>query len=465
MTYPDDDFDSLRIPPHSVDAEQSTLGGLMLSNQAWDLIGDKISEEDFYRKDHRLIFRSLRTLAEEGIEMDWITLSEWLKERGELENAGGPSYLGTMAKDTPSAANIVSYAGIVREHSISRKTIAAAIAIQESAYARNGKTAIEVAQGGADSISSIVTDNFTLAHNERTSKVMAKEVLTAMEERSDEPDDDGLLGLPTGIKDLDTVTNGYRKSDLIIVGARPAMGKSAFLLTVEQAAWEIDEPTFHSNMEMPRVQIAMRHMSRMSGVPLERIMDSKKMKDDDWARLAGNGVKKFAASPFWADDLTTQTMDHIRRTAERINEALLKEQNKTLGLATLDYIQLITGGKSGLNRNLEISEYSRACKTMAKDMDMPVIALAQLGRQLEQRSDKRPVMSDLRESGSLEQDADIVMFLYRDAVYDKEAIPEKGEIIIAKGRNIQTQTVHAKWQGNTVKWTDCEFEVDMGYGS
>ena len=460
--HPDDEFEVPRVPPHSIDAEQSVLGGLMISNQSWDLISDKVTEEDFFRKDHKLIFRSLQTLAEEGIEMDWITLSEWLKDRGELENAGGVSYLGTMAKDTPSAANIVAYAEIVREHSISRKTITAAIELQESAFARDGKTAIEVAQTGIEVIAGIVTDNITVAHNEKTSKEMAKEVLTAMEERSAETDEGGLLGLPTGIRDLDAVTNGYRNSDLIIVGARPAMGKSAFLLTAEQAAWDIDEPTFHSNMEMPRVQIAMRHMSRMSGVPLEKIMDSKKMEEGDWARLAGSGVKKFAAAPFWADDLTTQTMDHIRRTAERINEALLKEQNKTLRLGTIDYIQLVTGGRGGLNRNLEVAEYSRACKTMAKDMDMPLIALAQLGRQLEQRQDKRPVMSDLRDSGSLEQDADIVMFLYRDAVYDTDAIPEKGEIIIAKGRNIQTQTVHAKWQGNTVKWTDCEFEADMG---
>ena len=274
---------------------------------------------------------------------------------------------------------------------------------------------------------------------------------------------DELLGLPTGLKALDVATNGYRDSDMILVGARPAMGKSAFLLAAEQAAWEIGKATFHANMEMPRSQIAMRHMSRMSGVKLERIMDSKKMTEADWARLAGNGVKKFAGSPFTVDDLTTQGIDHIKRTLDRVNEALLKEQGEGLALATVDYIQLITNAKSSGNRNLEIAEYSRALKTVAKDMNIPVIALCQLSRSLEQRTDKRPIMSDLRESGQLEQDADVVMFLYRDAVYNEEANPSQGEIIIRKGRNIEPQTVMASWNGSVVKWSDYEPDIDMDF--
>ncbi|MDX9989305.1 MULTISPECIES: replicative DNA helicase [Thiothrix] len=426
-------YESLKIPPHSIEAEQSVLGGLLLSglsndSSAWDTIADKVVETDFYRQDHRLIFRAIADLAEDSKPLDLITVSEWLKQRNELENAGGFVYLATMAKDTPSAANIKAYAEIVREKSILRQLISVGTGIADSAFNSQGRASKELLDEAEQKVFKIAEHGSKQGQIFKPLKKLLKVTLEHIEELS--KINTNITGVSTGYTDLDEMTSGLQKGDLVIVAGRPSMGKTTFSMNIaEYAAAHKKLPTAIFSMEMPAEQLTLRMLSSMGRVDQHRLRTGK-LTDEDWPRVA-TAVKIFSDVPMFIDDSPALSPTEVRARARR----LMREHGQ-LGLIVLDYLQLMQTGAATENRATEISEISRSLKALAKELSVPVIALSQLNRSLEQRPNKRPVMSDLRESGAIEQDADIIIFIYRDEVYNPES-PDKGtaEIIIAKQRN------------------------------
>ena len=421
-------MDSLKIPPHSIEAEQSVLGGVMLDNHAWEKIADQVSEEDFYRYDHRLIFRAIADLAEDNQPLDVVTLSEWLGKRGELEDAGGLAYLGTMAKDTPSAANIAAYAAIVRERSILRQLIGVGTDIADSAFNPGERSSKEILDEAESSVFKIAEQGSKQGQAFKPIKSLLKVTLSQIDELS--KSDSAVTGLSSGYPDLDTMTSGFQKGDLIIVAGRPSMGKTTFSMNIaEYAAISTKKPVAVFSMEMPGEQLTMRMLSSMGRVDQGRLRTGK-LTDDDWPRIA-QAVKMFSEVPMFIDDSAALSPTEVRARARR-----LAREHGQLGLIVLDYLQLMQGSGKSDNRTTEVSEISRSLKALAKELEVPVIVLSQLNRSLEQRPNKRPIMSDLRESGAIEQDADVIIFIYRDEVYNPETT-DKGvaEIIIAKQRN------------------------------
>ncbi|HPQ94368.1 MAG: replicative DNA helicase [Thiothrix sp.] len=421
-------YESLKIPPHSVEAEQSVLGGLLLDNEAWLNVAEKLVENDFYRQDHRLIFRAISALISQQKPVDVLTLSDWLRENQQLEDAGGLSYLGSMARDTPSAANITAYADIVREKSILRQLISVGTEITESAFNTEGRNSSELLDNAEKKVFQIAEQGARNTNSFRPLKQLMKDTLIHIEELSRL--NSTITGVSTGYTDLDEMTSGLQKGDLVIVAGRPSMGKTTFSMNIaEYAATHKKLPVAVFSMEMPAEQLTMRLMSSMGRVDQHRVRTGQ-LTEDDWPRIA-MAVKIFADSPMYIDDSPALSPNEVRARARR----LVREQGQ-LGLIVLDYLQLMRGNGNSENRVNEVSEISRALKALAKELTVPIIVLSQLNRSLEQRPNKRPIMSDLRESGAIEQDADVIMFVYRDEVYNPESA-EKGsaEIIIAKQRN------------------------------
>jgi replicative DNA helicase len=450
----DADTAALKVPPHSIEAEQSVLGGLMLDNSSWDKVGDEVAEGDFYRRDHRLIFRAIKTLAEEASPFDVVTLAEWLDKQGELENVGGINYMGTLVTNTPSAANIKSYAKIVRERSVLRQLIQVSNDIADSAYQPEGRKINELLDDAEKKVFDIADQG---ARNNKGFAGM-KDLLTKAVERIDYlfTQDNAITGISTGFDDFDEKTSGLQKSDLIIVAGRPSMGKTTFAMNLaENAAIKSQAPVAVFSMEMPGEQLAMRMMSSLGRIDQHKVRPGK-LDDDDWPRLT-SAVGILSEAPIYIDDTPGLTPTELRARARR----LAREHG--LGLIVIDYLQLMQGsGNAKENRTAEISEISRSLKGLAKELNVPVIALSQLNRGLEQRPNKRPVMSDLRESGAIEQDADIIIFIYRDEVYNEES-PDKGtaEIIIAKQRNGPIGTTRLAFLG---KYTRFENLAHDHYG-
>ncbi|OQX11709.1 MAG: replicative DNA helicase [Thiothrix lacustris] len=389
-----DSYESLKIPPHSIEAEQSVLGGLLLSglandSTAWDTIADKIIESDFYRQDHRLIFRAIADLVEDSKPLDLVTVSEWLKQRNDLENAGGFAYLATMAKDTPSAANIRAYADIVREKSVLRQLISVGTGIADSAFTAQGRPSKELLDEAEQKVFKIAEQGTRQGQVFKPLKSLLKVTLAHIEELSRL--DTNITGVSTGYSQLDEMTSGLQKGDLIIVAGRPSMGKTTFSMNIaEYAAAHKKLPTAVFSMEMPAEQLTLRLLSSMGRVDQHRIRTGK-LTDEDWPRIA-TAVKIFADVPMFIDDSPALSPTEVRARARR----LMREHGQ-LGLIVLDYLQLMQTGTSTDNRTAEISEISRGLKSLAKELAVPVIALSQLNRSLEQRPNKRPVMSDLRE--------------------------------------------------------------------
>ena len=436
-----DSIDSLKIPPHSIEAEQSVLGGLMLDNHAWERIADRVAEEDFYRYDHRLIFRAIVDLAEDDKPLDIITLSEWLGKRGDLEDAGGFAYLGTMAKDTPSAANISAYADIVRERSILRQLIGVGTSIADSAYSPGEKASKTLLDEAESAVFKIAEQGAKHVQNFKPIKALLKGTLERIHTLS--KSDSTLTGLPTGYPDLDTMTSGFQKGDLIIVAGRPSMGKTTLAMNfAEYIALNNSKPVAIFSMEMPAEQLVLRMISSMGRINQTNLRTGN-LGEPDWPRIA-QAVEMFAKAALFIDDSPALSPTEVRARARR-----LAREHGGLDLIVIDYIQLMQGSHSkSENRSSEISEISRSLKSLAKELEVPIIALSQLNRSLEQRPNKRPVMSDLRESGAIEQDADIIIFIYRDEVYNPESA-EKGvaEIIIAKQRNGPIGVVRLTFKG------------------
>ena len=417
----------LKVPPHSLEGEQSLLGGLMLDNAAWDKIADVIIADDFYRKDHRLVFSAIAELAENSQPCDVVTVSEFLDQRNQLEQAGGLEYLATLANETPGAANVRAYAGILRERSMLRSLINAGNEISGSAFATDGRSAAEL----VDEAERLVFEIADKGSRGRVGFRSLKQILPDTVDRIDLLHQSGgdITGIATGYHEFDKMTAGLQPGELIIIAGRPSMGKTALAINIaENAAIGHQVPTAIFSMEMPSQQLAFRMISSLGRVDQAHLRTGR-FPDEDWSRI-NTAVQLMSDAPIFIDDSPALSPTEIRARSRRL------KREHGLGLIVLDYLQLMQVHGNTENRATEISEISRSLKALAKELELPIIALSQLNRSVEQRTDKRPVMSDLRESGAIEQDADLIVFIYREEVYNQDT-PRKGiaDIAIAKQRN------------------------------
>jgi len=442
--------EDLKVPPHSLEAEQSVIGGLMLDNRAWDDIADIINEQDFYRHDHALILRSINALAENEQPYDVVTVSEWLGARGELDSIGGLAYLSILANDTPTAVNIKAYANIVREYSILRSLIQVGNEISASAHNADGRPSKELVDEAERKVFLIAEQG---AGNRQGFEAI-NELLGRAVKRVEEMyrSDTALTGIATGFNNFDDKTSGLQNSDLIIIAGRPSMGKTSFAMNLaENAALHNENSVAVFSMEMPGEQLALRMMSSLGRIDSHNLRTGK-LDDHDWPRLISS-VNMLSKAKLFIDDTAALTPTELRARTRRL------KREHGLDLVIIDYIQLMQVGGSTENRATEISEISRSLKALAKELQVPIIALSQLNRSVEQRPDKRPIMSDLRESGSIEQDADVILFIYRDEVYNPES-NDKGtaEIIIRKQRNGPIGTVRLSFLGQYTRFENFAHE-------
>ncbi len=429
----DDTLDALKLPPHSVEAEQSVLGGLLLDNEALDKIADILHEDDFYRYDHKLIYQHISRLIQLARPADIVTVAESLESNAELTSIGGLAYLDALAKNTPTAANIRRYAEIVRERSIMRKLVTVGSEIAESAFVPQGRDAQQLLDEAEAKIFKIAEADGNATQGFIDIKELLGPVVNRIEELYQREDQSHVTGIATGFDDLDERTSGLQPGDLIIVAGRPSMGKTAFSLNIaEHIALEIKKPVAVFSMEMAAIQLATRMVGSVGRLDQHKMRNGK-LDEEDWPRLT-LALGKLNEAPLYIDEGAGLNAFELRARARRLQ----KSCKQNLGLIVVDYLQLMSanGGRASENRATEISEISRSLKSLAKELNVPVIALSQLNRSVEQRPDKRPVMSDLRESGAIEQDADLILFIYRDEVYNPDS-EDKGtaEIIIGKQRN------------------------------
>jgi replicative DNA helicase len=426
----------LRIPPHSLEAESSVLGGLLLDNSAWDRVGDLLSDSDFYRYEHRLVYTAVSTLVNANRAADVITVFENLQSQGKAEEIGGLAYLNSLAQYVPSAANIRRYAEIVRERAILRKLVSVSDEIATSALNTNGRPVPNILDEAEQKIFNIGEEGSRMRQGFQSMGNLVVELLDRVEEMSQNPND--ITGVPTGFFDLDRMTSGMQAGDLIVLAARPSMGKTALAINIaENVALKEGLPVAVFSMEMGASQLAIRIVGSIGRIDQGRLRTGK-LQDEEWPRLA-EAVERLRTVSLSIDETPGLTPSELRASARRLARNCGK-----LGLVVVDYLQLMSGssGSDGDNRATELGEISRGLKMLAKELQCPVIALSQLNRGVEQRTDKRPMMSDLRESGAIEQDADVIMFIYRDDYYNKDSKePGVAEIIIGKQRNGPTGTV------------------------
>jgi replicative DNA helicase len=443
----DPQVDSLRIPPHSIEAEQSVLGGLLLDNAAWDKIADFVGPDDFYRFDHRLIFQHIVKLIGASRPADVITVFESLSSSAKAEEVGGISYLNALAQNTPSAANIRRYAEIVRDRGILRRLITVADEISGEAFHPQGKEVKQLLDQAESKIFAIAEDGARGNKGFQEIQPLLTQVVERIDELYNRENQNDITGVPTGFVDLDRMTSGLQPGDLIIVAGRPSMGKTAFSVNIgENVAVESGLPVAIFSMEMGGTQLAMRMLGSVGRLDQHRLRTGR-LNDEDWPRLT-HAIQKMNDAQIFIDETPALNSIELRARSRRLARTC-----GTLGLIIVDYLQLMSANSSGENRATEISEISRNLKGLAKELNCPVIALSQLNRSLEQRPNKRPVMSDLRESGAIEQDADVILFIYRDEVYNPDS-PDKGmaEIIIGKQRNGPIGSVRLTFMGQYTKF-------------
>lgn len=456
---PDSQLEAIRLPPHSVEAEQSVLGGILLDTSAWDKVTDLLSEHDFYRNDHRFIWRHIGRLNEQAKPVDVITLAESLESSGELEKVGGLIYLGSLAQNVPSAANIRRYAEIVRERAIMRQLVTVGSDIATSAYNPGGRDAGQL----LDEAESKVMQISEQGERGRQGFIGMPPLLTQVVERIESlysrENTSEVTGIATGFTDLDRMTSGLQPGDLVIVAGRPSMGKTAFSINIaENVAIESGRAVAIFSMEMGGAQLAMRMIGSVGRLN-QHTLRTGQLEADDWSRMT-HALGQLNDAPIFIDETAGLNALELRsraRRLERQNRKINEQGIETpgLGLIVIDYIQLMSSpaGRNSENRATEISEISRSLKSLAKELKVPVIALSQLNRSLEQRPNKRPVMSDLRESGAIEQDADLILFIYRDEVYNPDS-PDKGkaEIIVGKQRNGPIGKVELTFRGEFTRF-------------
>ena len=427
---------NLRVPPHSIEAESSVLGGLLLDNTAWDRVGDILTDQDFYRHEHKLIYASVSALINASKPADVITVSEHLQNQGKAAEMGGLAYLNSLAQYVPSASNIRRYAEIVRERSILRKLVSASDEISTNAFNPQGKAIDRILDEAEQKIFNIGEEGSRMKQGFQSMDTLVVALLDRVQDMANNPND--ITGVPTGFYDLDRMTSGLQPGDLVVLAARPSMGKTALAINMaEHVALNEGLPVAVFSMEMGASQLAVRVVGSIGRIDQGHLRTGK-LTDEEWPRLT-EAIEKLRMVSLHIDETPSLTPSELRANARR-----LSRQCGKLGMIVVDYLQLMTGsgGSGGDNRATELGEISRGLKMLAKELQCPVIALSQLNRSVEQRTDKRPMMSDLRESGAIEQDADIIMFIYRDDYYNKESKdPGVAEIIIGKQRNGPTGTV------------------------
>ena len=455
----EDQISALKVPPHSIEAEQSILGGLLIDNKAIDRIAGQVSASDFYRNDHRIIFTHISKLIDNNDPADIVTVAESLEQNAELTKVGGVAYLGLVAENTPTASNITGYAKIVRERSIMRNLVEVGSDIVESAFSPQGKDAQQLLDESESKIFQIAD----AGTSEKLGFVDIKELLPKAAQRIDDlyqlDDPNDVTGVPSGYSDLDQKTAGLQPGDLIIIAGRPSMGKTSLALNIaEHVGMEAGLPVAIFSMEMGAAQLTMRLLGSVGKLDQHK-MRIGQLEDEDWPKLT-NALGVLNEAPIFIDEGSALNSYEVRARARRLH----RQQGK-LGLIVIDYIQLMSSAneQSTENRATEVSEISRSLKALAKELNVPVVALSQLNRSVESRPDKRPMMSDLRESGAIEQDADVIMFIYRDEVYNPETA-EKGvaEILLSKQRNGPTGTVKLTFLG---QYTRFENYANPGYDS
>ena len=453
---PDNDSEirNLALPPHSIEAEQSMLGGLLLENSAYERVADVLTDDDFYRHEHKLIYRAISTLINENRPADIITVQEVLERNDQLSHAGGFEYLLTLAQSTPSAANIRRYAEIVRERSIIRQLAEIGTEIARNAYNPQGKSAEQLLDEAENQV-------FQIAESTAKSKQGFLEMPDLLQQnieridalyQRDNPNE--VTGIATGFTDLDKITSGLQAGDLVIVAGRPSMGKTAFAMNIaEHVAISGKLPVAVFSMEMGGAQLVMRMLSSVGRLD-QSVLKNGSLKDEHWERL-NEAVAKLTDAPIFIDETAGLSALELRARARR----LARRFNNRLGLIVIDYLQLMSGSGRSDNRASELGEISRSLKALAKELQVPVIALSQLSRTVEQRTDKRPMMSDLRESGAIEQDADLIMFMFRDEYYTKEQSQFKGlaECIIGKHRNGPTGRVFLTFMGQFTRFENAAY--------
>ena len=443
----DRDIAPLRVPPHSIEAESSVLGGLLLDNNAWDRVADLLAECDFYRHEHRLIFTAIANHINASKPADVITVYEKLQSQGKGEEIGGLAYLNSLAQYVPSASNIRRYAEIVRERGILRKLVTASDEIATNAFNTQGRPVDKILDEAEQKIFNIGEEGSRMKQGFQAMDTLVVDLLDRVQEMADNPND--ITGVPTGFIDLDRMTSGLQAGDMVVLAARPSMGKTALAVNIaEHVALHEGLPVAIFSMEMGAAQLAVRVVGSIARIDQGHLRTGK-LSDDEWPRLT-EAIEKLRNVSLHIDETPGLTPTELRANARR-----LARQCGKLGLIVVDYLQLMSGsaGSQGENRATELGEISRGLKMLAKELQCPVIALSQLNRSVETRTDKRPMMSDLRESGAIEQDADIIMFIYRDDYYNKDSKePNVAEVIIGKQRNGPTGTVKLYFQKSQTRF-------------
>ncbi|MGI9299316.1 MAG: replicative DNA helicase [Luminiphilus sp.] len=454
---PDWDVAKLKLQPQSIEAERSVLGALLISADSWDGVAEVVSAADFYRPQHRAIFRQIALLVDRSEPVDVITVADRLLATGELDSAGGHPYLSELAEQTPTASNVRAYAKAVRERSVLRQLITAAQDIASAGFNPEGRSSEELVDEAERLIMQISEGGQKVGGPQAMGDLLSG-ALERIEELYNTGGD--ITGLTTGFIDLDRMTSGLQSSDLVIVAGRPSMGKTSFAMNlVENAALSSDRPIMVFSMEMPAEQLVIRMLSSLGRIDQSRVRTGK-LEQDDWPKLS-SATEKLKDTQIFIDDTPALTPTDLRSRVRK----LIREQGD-LGMIMVDYLQLMRVAGSNEGRTAEISEISRSLKAIAKEFRCPVVALSQLNRSLEQRPNKRPVNSDLRESGAIEQDADVIMFIYRDEVYNEDSL-DKGvaEIIIGKQRNGPIGTCKLSFQGQFTRFENLARSSYENYGA
>ncbi|MFA9439593.1 replicative DNA helicase [Uliginosibacterium sp. sgz301328] len=456
---PDPQLAALKLPPHSIEAEQSLIGGLLLDNSAWDSVGDLVAVSDFYRDEHRRIFQHIAKLIEAGKPADVVTVYESLDKSDDAQHVGGLAYLGEIANSTPSAANIRRYAEIIRERAILRKLVTVGDEVAASALTPSGRDASIILDEAEAKILAIRDEGERQNTGFIAIQPVLGQVVDRIQELYDRDNPAAITGVPTGLIDLDAMTSGLQPTDMIVIAGRPGMGKTSFALNVAEAvALDAKLPVAIFSMEMPATQLAMRFISSVGRLDQHKLRTGK-LNDDEWQKLTYS-LGQLHESSIYIDETPGLNPTLLRARARRLH----RQCGGKLGLIVIDYLQLMVGSVAADNRSAELSEISRSIKSLAKELKVPIFALSQLNRSLEQRPNKRPVMSDLRESGAIEQDADMIMFVYRDEIYNPDT-QDKGmaELIIGKHRNGPTGTVRMTFLGEYTRFENYAAGSGAGY--
>jgi replicative DNA helicase len=438
---------NVRTPPHSIEAEQSVLGGLLLDNAAWDRVADMVAADDFYRHEHRLIFQHVARLIDASRPADAVTVFESLKNAGKADEVGGLAYLSTLAQNTPSAANIRRYSEIVRDRSVLRRLVSVGDEIATSALNPQGKDTKTVLDEAESKVFQIAEEGSRNRQGFVEIEPLLTQVVERIQELFERANPSDVTGVPTGFVDVDKMTSGLQPGDLIIVAGRPSMGKTTFAVNIgEHVAIEQGLPVAVFSMEMGAPQLALRMLASIGRIDQQRLRTGR-LQDEDWPKLTA-AIQKMHDAPMFIDETPALNSLELRARARRLARTCGK-----LGLIVIDYLQLMSSATQGENRATEISEISRSLKALAKELQVPVIALSQLNRTVEQRADKRPVMSDLRESGAIEQDADVIFALYREEFYNPDTT-EKGvaEVLVLKQRNGPTGRLNLRFAGANTRF-------------